>query len=327
MASKNGEASGNQTHWTQVQENGTVLGIKILLAIYSVFGRTIFTLILAPVMAYYYFASSVARNASKQYIKYITPYLSPNQAKELSTFKHFMQFGQMMLDKLLVWMGKIDANDIVFQTPSVVDNIKRQTRGTVIIVSHLGNIEVCNALRQKLDAVKLTIIVNTQHAQKFNSLMKQLNNESQAELLQVNDLSPATAMLLSERIDRGEMIVIAGDRTPEKNERVSNVEFLGHQTSLPQGPFILASLLKCPVHLLFCLKQGRKYHIYVDVFSEQLKFARKTREASLDMVVQEFADRLAHYCQIAPLQWFNFFPFWSVTKLEGKEKKTMSVLK
>ncbi|MDO6695053.1 lipid A biosynthesis acyltransferase [Aliiglaciecola sp. 3_MG-2023] len=300
----------NITHWTQVQENGTVLGIKILLFIYRLFGRTVFSVILLPVMAYYYLTNKTARHSSQQYLSYLKPFLSPDQFSQLNSFKHFISFGNMLLDKLLVWMGRITPDAIVFETPSVVDSIKASGQGALIVVSHLGNIEVCNALRQKLDEVKLTILVNTEHAEKINSLMQQLDSNSHAELLQVNDLSPATAIMLAERVARGELIVIAGDRTPEHVGRISKVDFLGKPAHLPQGAFILASLLKCPVYLLFCLKQRKNYHIYVEKFSEQLKFARKERQQQLDLVVQNYANRLQHYCIKAPLQWFNFFPFW-----------------
>jgi predicted LPLAT superfamily acyltransferase len=30
----------------------------------------------------------------------------------------------------------------------------------------------------------------------------------------------------------------------------------------------------------------------------------------LQDAVQAFAGRLQHHCLQAPLQWFNFFPFW-----------------
>jgi predicted LPLAT superfamily acyltransferase len=26
--------------------------------------------------------------------------------------------------------------------------------------------------------------------------------------------------------------------------------------------------------------------------------------------MQRYADRLTHYCRIAPYNWFNFFDFW-----------------
>jgi predicted LPLAT superfamily acyltransferase len=62
---------------------------------------------------------------------------------------------------------------------------------------------------------------------------------------------------------------------------------------------------------LFCLKRQTQYHVYFEKFSERLDFRqRKRRPQILDAAVQVFADRLQHHCLQAPLQWFNFFPFW-----------------
>jgi predicted LPLAT superfamily acyltransferase len=80
----------------------------------------------------------------------------------------------------------------------------------------------------------------------------------------------------------------------------------------PQGPFILATLLKCPVYTLFCLKQQGRQVIYFDHFSDMLTFPRKTREQVLQQTIQRYAERLEHYCLMEPLQWFNFFDFWRV---------------
>ena len=77
---------------------------------------------------------------------------------------------------------------------------------------------------------------------------------------------------------------------------------------MPQGAFIQAALLKCPVNIMFCLKLDDKYHIDVEQFSEQLAFNRKQREQLIDEAVQQYAHKLERYCLKAPLQWFNFFP-------------------
>jgi predicted LPLAT superfamily acyltransferase len=59
---------------------------------------------------------------------------------------------------------------------------------------------------------------------------------------------------LHERLERGEWLAIAGDRVPLHGGRSVTVDFLGHP-AFPQGPWLLAGLLKCPVNLLMCLKQ------------------------------------------------------------------------
>ena len=299
-------------HWSKAKESGSILGIRILLWIHRIFGYLGFRVILLPVMGYYYLSSSAARKSSKQYLAYLKPYLNTKQQRSLSSFKHFFMFGEMMLDKFLAWGGNFNRDNVVFETGQLVKQLDRSKKGGIIIVSHLGNTEVSNALGQQLPNIKLTLLVSTLHAEKFNSLMKNVSSSPNIKILQVDDISPATAMMLSERIDQGEFIVIAGDRTPnnESQARVSIVDFLGHNAALPQGAFILASLLKCPVYLMFCLKQQSIYHIYVELFSECLIIPRKNRAQNIHDTVQSYAARLEYYCKKAPLQWFNFFPFW-----------------
>jgi predicted LPLAT superfamily acyltransferase len=38
---------------------------------------------------------------------------------------------------------------------------------------------------------------------------------------------------------------------------------------------------------------------------------RRHRDEQLRVVVQQFADRLAHHVRIAPYNWFNFYDFWN----------------
>jgi len=301
------------THWSKAGEAGSMLGMKTLLLTYRIFGRHVFRIILYPVMAYYYWIRKDEREASQEYLKKVKPFLDQDQQNSLSPFQLFMNFGEQLLDKFLVWMGQIGRDDVVFETQGILDKIDNlgYDKGGVIIVSHLGNTEVCNALAHQLPNIRLTLLVYTQHAEKYNSLIKKSKDSARIEILQVTDMSPATAMILSDRIDDGEYIVIGGDRTPIAGKgRVSDVTFLGDTAPMPQGAFIVASLLKCPVYLMFCLKQKGRYHIYVELFSQQLKFNRKERHIAINDVVQGYASRLEYYCLKAPMQWFNFFPFW-----------------
>lgn len=286
--------------------------MKFLLMIRRVFGRRGFRLLLYPTMAYYYLSKPDARAASKQYLRQIEPYLGADKRRGLSSFQHFLMFGEILMDKLLVWMGKILRNDVEFETPDTIREIETERKGGIIIVSHLGNFEVCSALANQIPDLKLTILIYTRHARKFNRLMKRVSGATDVEIMQVTDISPITAMHLSERINAGGYVVIAGDRTPVTGQKwISRVRFLGREAPMPQGAFVLAGLMKCPLYLMFCLKQQGRYHIYVELFARKLEFGnRKKRRQALDAAIQEFALRLEYYCLKEPLQWFNFFPYW-----------------
>jgi len=301
----------DKQHWSRVGEAGTILGMKILLAVYRLTGRFGFRLVLVPVMLWYFLLRRDAREASRQYLQRLQQHTGSVEGPG-HAFRHFLAFGESLLDKFLVWMGHIRREDVVFENPQAIEQLDRQQTGGLIVVSHQGNIEVCSALAHQLPDVRLTVLVHTHHAVRFNQLLKKVNSSNRIEMMQVTDMSPATAMLLSERVAAGEYVVIAGDRTPvTDSQRNSQVQFLGHTAPLPQGAVILAGLLQCPIYLMFCLKQQQRYHIYLESFADAQRLPRRNREQWINEQVQRYASRLEHYCSVAPLQWFNFYPFWN----------------
>jgi predicted LPLAT superfamily acyltransferase len=55
---------------------------------------------------------------------------------------------------------------------------------------------------------------------------------------------------------------------------------------------------------------GNRYDLHFELFAETVRMERSDRQASLNAIIQRFADRLAHYAQSAPYNWFNFYDFW-----------------
>jgi len=162
--------------------------------------------------------------------------------------------------------------------------------------------------------VTINVLVHTKHTEKFNTLLNKYADSGRLNLIQVSKVNAATAMLLQDKIEAGELVIIAADRTPISEQgRVAQADFLGQAANFPQGPFILALLLKCPVFTLFCLKQQAKQVIYFEPFSDGLGVPRKQRTAAIQQYVEKFANRLQSYCVKEPLQWFNFYDFWQGT--------------
>lgn len=314
------------THWSRTGESGTLLGMRILLLIYRLLGRRGFRIVLLPVMLYFYLTNAQARQASRQYLSRMARFSArwPELDSLANSYHHFVSFGESLLDKLLIWMDELDVDQVALVNSKEFEVIKNSGQGGLIIVSHLGNIELCSALAHRLPWLRLTVLVYTQHAVKFNRLLNRVNDSAQVKLLQVTEMTPATAMLLAERIEAGELVVIAGDRTPVNGQqRTSYVSFLGEQARFPQGPMILSGLLRCPVYLMFCLKQPQGYKVYLESFAEQLRLPRKERDQYLQQQVQRYATALERYCQIEPLQWFNFFPFWDNPAAERQHRASL----
>ena len=80
----------------------------------------------------------------------------------------------------------------------------------------------------------------------------------------------------------------------------------------PEGPFILASVLKAPVVLfsaIYC--GGRRYRISFEPFVDSQSAALERHGDSMQPQVQRYADWLARRCRSAPYNWFNFYDFWA----------------
>lgn len=300
-------------HWSEMGEWSLVWGMRFLLRVYLLLGRRVLQWFLYPVVSYYWLVNKPGRTASLAYLKRLAAFApSLNLPGNLwSSYTHFISFANAIIDKLAAWSGALSLADVEYRGRDELLAAINSGKGAVLLGSHLGNLEVCRVIADLDDDIRINVLVHTKHAQKINQLFRQLNSNSGLNLIQVTDITVATSVLLNDKIDNGELVIIAADRTPvSQHPRVSQVKFLGEDASFPQGPFILASLLKCPVYTLFCLKQQDKHVIYFEYFSDELVFPRKTREHDMQQSIQRYAQRLEHYCLLAPLQWFNFFDFW-----------------
>lgn len=302
-------------HWARQNERGAYWGLVLMFWLYRLGGQLLFGLVLYPVMVYFFVFGATARRASRLFLRRV--YASGQSEFKIEpgywhSFRHMLTFGYAILDKLAIWMGSIDNSRIHFPNREFLRARIREGRGGVILASHLGNLEICCALSQQTPDLKLNVLVHTRHAQNFNAFLQRTQPAAAINFLQVTDVGPDTAMLLKQKVDAGEFLAIVGDRIPvEFPHRVGVVPFLGAPARFPQGPFILASLLKCPVYTLFCMQQGKDYRVDVEPFDEQVVLNRKSREQDLQNYLESYVARLEACALRYPYQWYNFYNFWS----------------
>ena len=306
-------------HWAQMNEFSFVAGMRLLYWLARLFGRWPFRLALYPVALWYLVAKPSARAASRDYLDRMArfnPALKIHSGP-LGVLRHFVSFGESILDKMLLWNGSFDAGSVSFHGLEIIVEQIAARRGGILICAHLGNLELCRVLARRQPGLKLTVLLHTRHAARFNRLLAQLNPESELNLMQVTELTSATAVLLAEKVARGEFVAIAGDRVPvTANGRVAAAKFLGATARFPVGAYVLADLFRCPIYLLFSLRAERGWEIHFEPFRDSTELPRQERDEALAALVADYADRLEYFCQRAPLEWFNFYDFWHVPSME-----------
>ena len=308
-------AAKSSGHWAGFNEVSFVAGMRLLFWICRVFGRWPFRVVLYPVLLWYVLSKPRARRVSRAYLRRVAACGGAADASLPGVLRHFGAFAETILDKMLLWGGLFDTSTVSLHGAGL-DGIERcldEGRGALLICAHLGNLELCRVLSRRRAGLKLTVLVHTRHAQAFNRMLARLNPDSQLNLLQVTEMTPATAMLLAEKVAQGEFVVIAGDRVPVSPQpRVALAPFLGGPAAFPIGPYVLASVLQCPVYLLFSMRLGQRSEVHFEPFRESLHLPRKARETMLAELAGDYAARLQHHCLRAPREWFNFYDFWQL---------------
>ncbi|MGS3179732.1 glycosyltransferase [Aeromonas dhakensis] len=307
-----------RTHWSRTPERGSLLGMQIMLASYRLLGRRGFSLLLYPVIGYFWLTGRAQREASRAYLARLETFANAQgvalPAEPRSSFRHFLRFGEAALDKLAGWRGDITEQQVELVGAEHYQAAINSGKGVLLLGSHLGDLELCRALGSRKQGLRINALVFTRHAARFNALLKQINPDSHLNLIQVQELGADTAILLKEKLERGEWVVIVGDRTSVTREkRVIWADFLGAPAPFPLGPFVLSSVLGCPVYLMFGLKEQGRFRVHFEPFADGQPLPRQGRQQILASRVQAYADRLQHHCLHAPLDWFNFFDFWQLT--------------
>jgi len=301
-------------HWVTMKEAGALNGMRIMVWVHSIFGRSVFSVVLAPVMVYFFIRRATARRASMDFLRRVKrcyPERLGNRSLTWLSFRHFLAFGHSLLDKYLAWAQTPAGIAMDPEEEKTLLEAEASGRGCLVIGSHFGNLEYSRGIAIRHPGLVINVLMYDQHAEKFNALMQESESDSRMNLIQVTDLDLELALQLREKVQRGEWVVIAGDRVPVgENRRVCKAMFFGDKASFPVGPYVLASLLRCPVYLLHCFRIEKRYRLVIEFFEDEIRLLGKNKQQTYERAAQKFALALEKQVVRSPLQWFNFYDFW-----------------
>jgi predicted LPLAT superfamily acyltransferase len=299
-------------HWAGQKERGSFLGMKLTAIAVRLLGRRAVAPVIRLIVLYFFLTGRGARRNVADYQRRLAAWSGRGDLfpRARAVFAQYMAFGECMLDRFDVWRGKLRLSSVDMDDPDGVrDALLAGGRGQLLVCTHLGNLDVCRAMAEVGEGVALNVLMHLPDAAHFNRLLGE-SGDRRLRLMHVGDLDTAAMLDLSQRLERGEWIAIAGDRVPVHGGRAVEADFLGAPAPFPQGPWLMAAMLRCPVNLVCCLKHGGRYRIHLRRFDDAAGWERARRDAIIASCVQRYAAWLADRCLAAPLQWFNFHPYW-----------------
>ena len=295
--------------WDQQEERSNPIMLRLILWIARRMGRPIARLLLFPIVGYFLLTGGNAKKASRDFLSRVLAH----PPRWINHARHFHAFASVMLDRMLILSGNPMKLDLRMEQPPEVAKAMRSGQGCLLLLAHLGSFEVLRARAASEPDLRIRILMDMASNRMFSTLIQQLDPVFARSVIDASQRGPAIALALKDALAEGAVVGTMADRVRD-DERAVPVDFLGGTAQLPAGPWIFASMLNVPVILAFSLyRGGNRYDVQFELISEKIELPRSTREQALQKYAQYYADRLAHYAQQAPYNWFNFYDYWRKT--------------
>jgi predicted LPLAT superfamily acyltransferase len=300
-------------HWLGQPERGSLILIRLLTWMTLRAGRPLTRWLLYPICAYFVLFSRGTRNVSRQYLERVLT----RPVGRRDVFRHYHAFASTIHDRIYLLSGLHRYFDIRMEGAAVVQDAIQQKRGCILLGSHLGSFEVLRAHGLFVERLPISVVMHEAAASNLNRVLHDLHPEIRARIIPPG--APGTMLAVKERLDRGELVGILGDRT-FRGEKTISCPFLGEPTLFPEGPFLLAGLLQVPVVLFFGLYQGgKRYTVHFELLADPIPFDRHHQSDTIRPWVVQYVSRLEHYCRLYPYNWFNFYALSPDTRPVGAD--------
>jgi predicted LPLAT superfamily acyltransferase len=289
--------------WVDQPERSNTLALRLMVWVAMALGRRVARLLLYPISLYFLAFSPEARSASRRYLGKALG----RKAGLADSFRHYYSFASVILDRVFLLNGQMSRFDVRVHGVEVIDQLVSSGNGCVLLGAHLGSFEITRC-EGRTRGYKVSMLMYEDNARKVGTVLRAINPDLGMEVIALGRLD---AMLKVEAaLARGEVVGMLADRTLNDADTV-RCPFLGEAARFPTGPFRIAIMLDRPMALLFGLyRGGNRYDIHIERFAAPGEVRGRGRAAAVDQLVRRYAERLEHYCRLAPYNWFNFYDFW-----------------
>ena len=290
--------------WRGERERGSPRLMRLIAWLTLTFGRAPGRLLLGPICLYFIASSPRVRAALRTYLGRALG----RRARFADVYRLYFTFAATLHDRIYLLAGRERAFDIRVEGAEALDAALAAGRGCLLLGAHLGSFEVLRAAAAHRPELRVNVLMHARHARKVAAVLDRLGPGHAGRVIPMGE--PGTLLAVQECLARGEVVGILGDRV-WRRERAVRCPFLGAPAPFPEGPLLLAGLLKAPVVLFFGLyRGGRRYRVHFEPFAECIELPRGRRAEALRPWLERYAARLEHYCREAPYNWFNFYDFW-----------------
>ena len=286
--------------WTAKAERGSTWLIALIVWLARTCGRTLCRGLLFPITLYFVLTDAVARRASEDFLQAV----HGRPARWPEVFRHIYTFATTLLDRVYMAAGDFARFDVEIVGLPMVDRLLAQGKGCVLLGSHLGSFDLMMLAHRSMDGRPISIMMR----QDPRARLRRLAGIAEAPNI-IQTGRPDSYLKANAALERGEIVGLLADRVDGAAASLAT-DFFGRRIALPLAPHVLAARSAAPVVMCFGLHEGRnRYRIEFVEFGAPA--ARDSRGAAFQPMIDRYASLLESFARRYPLNWFNFYPFWT----------------
>lgn len=287
----------------QGKSKGNKLGYRIFIGVLR-YGGVQPAYFLLRFVAFYYCLFSY--RSSRSIFQYFHRKIGYSRFRALiSVYRNYYVFGQTLLDKVVVMAELPNRFTFEFDGEPYLHDVVSGGKGGILLSAHLGNWEVAGHLFSRLQT-RINIVMFDGEHQRIKSYLEGITGGRNVNVIVLkDDLSHIYA--IHDALSKQELVCMHADRFLGGNKTME-MNFLGEPARFPIGPFLLACTFRVPVSLVFAFKETtHHYHLYA---TEPVVY-QSARQGGVEKAIQDFVQVMEGKVRKYPLQWFNYYDFWS----------------
>jgi len=301
--------------WKRRPEGGTRASLALIVAIARHGGRGLARLCLYPITLYFLLVRGLERRASRAWLARATGH----RAGSWAVARHIHTFAATILDRVYLLGGQTGRFDIRVHGLAPLEALVDAGRGALLFGSHLGSFDALRVLSRRRPGLAVRIVLDRAQNPVLTEIFDSLDPALALGVIDGGQPGPVIALEIQRALQAGALVALLVDRA-QPHEDTATVPFLGRPARFPLTPWKLAAALQAPVLLCFGLyRGGNRYALHFEPFANMPVEGgvaegpppRTERAAWLRRQVAAYAVRLEHHARRAPLNWFNFYDFWS----------------
>jgi predicted LPLAT superfamily acyltransferase len=291
--------------WKDRPEAGTQSALTLMVWLAHALGRRWLQLVIFLVSTYFFLARSEERRASRNFLSKALG----RPASLVDIYRHFFNFAKVTSDRVFFLSGTIADIQVEIHGAKKLTELQQRTQGGIFLAAHMGSFEAGRIIAEEHFGLDIRMALDRAVNERFTKTLEKYNPGLSESIIDLNQSESNLGLAIYEAIQHGSWVGFLADRHMP-GDRTASCDFMGCKARIPTGPFIVAAALHVPVVCVFPLYINGRYEIYQEILAEDIQLPRKEREAGLQKLAQEYANRLEHYATLAPYNWFNFYDFW-----------------